>query len=579
MNVSIWSIFYNISVASVLIGSTAFVHAASSVQPGLTPSPVRRFMTHVACLDLTYPVRSAFRSYECTCFHQGMRFHSARAKKLNTTYLSPVYNSAFGKVLSDDSIRASFLRAFVPKLDVIKSEPINKHIASFARVKVLQYVKSLQLSFPQTRFNETMDFICHLQDGKCVLISTRATPTIDLNPAALMCTPSFYLSQLNCGQTMEVIDKFISLTIVGGKNHLPTTSKTNQYLMHYKFEEQCHKVKERVPYVLDSIELMHYFPDYAPQKINDSELRDWFTFFRKAHCMIDEEVESNIATKAVRDAFEKIKLCTLPSEFRDYYREEVARYSHAPALEEFDIEKSNKNFVLERSNLINASHLSLCEKVLEQRLERSRLKHNLLVENALIESFNYSHARVTIPSDFIIKFDDNKYSLIVNHTGRMKRKFGNFHYVSFEIFDQKNPMMFWIEGKMEFRRITTDAFSEKTKLEKNNLDIDKELFTDNDATYNYFQETSEPKEQPTPWYKGFSKSDEQDDRECHFSFNVLSSVGFSQKELEEIMSDGEQVCLVANENVSFLRKNLQRNTLANLLLKNVRFAPFLEISK
>ena len=59
---------------------------------------------------------------------------------------------------------------------------------------------------------------------------------------------------------------------------------------------------------------------------SNQEQKDWFTFLSKAHLMSEEEVALTIKTEAVRKAFDRAKLSTLPPIISEAYKAEEKLY-------------------------------------------------------------------------------------------------------------------------------------------------------------------------------------------------------------------------------------------------------------
>ena len=81
------------------------------------------------------------------------------------------------------------------------------------------------------------------------------------------------------------------------------------------------------------------------QIVDNQEKTDWITFLTSGHLMTEEEVEAQIKTPAVLQAFERAKLSNLPADVRAAYDAEVRehdRYSQHIAEQISKGEKSAK---------------------------------------------------------------------------------------------------------------------------------------------------------------------------------------------------------------------------------------------
>jgi predicted transposase/invertase (TIGR01784 family) len=95
--------------------------------------------------------------------------------------------------------------------------------------------------------------------------------------------------------------------------------------------------------------------------VDDQEQRDWLTFFKRAAFMTEDMVEASIKTDAVKQAFRRVKIATMPANvLKEYYEEdnEYDRYStHTKELvTEGKIEgKIERNREIERNKEIAKS--------------------------------------------------------------------------------------------------------------------------------------------------------------------------------------------------------------------------------
>src|SRR5271165_942813 len=258
------------------------------------------------------------------------------------------YDSLFKWVLSDDSVRPSFFHAFIPGIVVQSSERLDDHMNPWEELqllrhminepetgslvadlkenhskvkvhvedayhenatqflkKVLHHFDDIRYSFPKPRFDGTMDFVCRLDTGEYALIEMQVVPEDHWDQRALAYVAAFYSCQLRRKTPWKEIRKVIGLNILGGgkndKVHWPETP--GQYTRHYKLQEQLHK--ENPPRFLDGIEIIQYSLANAPKEVNTQEQNDWLCFLKDAHNMSEEDVQREIRTPAVLEAFER----------------------------------------------------------------------------------------------------------------------------------------------------------------------------------------------------------------------------------------------------------------------------------
>ena len=306
---------------------------------------------------------------------QARLFSSTPPLRAKQAYTITTYDAAFKWVLSDNPVRKSFFKAFVPDLKIKSSERLDEHMNPVEKMQVLRtfmqdkstvntatrlacsdkYVvcstkskskplltdhkatkflralvgrfDELQASFPKSRYDGTMDFACKLNTGDYALIEMQVFPQDYWDRRALAYVSAFYGNQLSKGDEWKHIRKVIGINILGGgKNQSPHWEDTpSQFVRHYKFEEQLHG-KGRY---IDGVELIQYSIMQA-QKVKDQEQQDWLTFFKKAHDMSEKDVKVEIKTPAVLRAFERAKISKLPAEVREDYEaqdKEFERYS------------------------------------------------------------------------------------------------------------------------------------------------------------------------------------------------------------------------------------------------------------
>ena len=301
--------------------------------------------------------------------------------KGNQVYTIPTYDAAFKWVLSSDEVRDSFFHAFLPDLGIERSERIDEHLRpvqslqllrSFlhepvtcaavkrlssldARVvrcpsdgngspvedangtaflhQIVRHFKDIKASFPEPRYEGTMDFACRLGSGGYALVEMQVITQDHWDRRALAYVASFYGNQLGKGADWKDIQKVVGVNILGGgkQNKVAWSDCPDQFMRHYKLEDQLNG-KGRF---IDGIELIQYSIMHASTNGNQ-EMNDWTTFLKRAHHMTEEEVATRIKTPAVLQAFERAKISELPSTVRaDYEAEDVAydRFSEYTAEE------------------------------------------------------------------------------------------------------------------------------------------------------------------------------------------------------------------------------------------------------
>jgi predicted transposase/invertase (TIGR01784 family) len=285
------------------------------------------------------------------------------------------YDALFKYVLSDDKIRPSFLQAFAPDLPIVSSERLDDHMNPVQQlqllrnflhaektndtVKKLTSVKNVHVvhsagkttptaddeptaflhellgrfdeirsSFPEPRYNGTMDFVCQMKDGDYAMIEMQVIPQDYWDRRALAYVGAFYGNQLTRGGQFKHIRRVIGINILGGgkDNLVHWVDTPHQFIRHYKFQEQLNTPS----LYIDGIELIQYSIMNAPKTVDNQIQQDWITFFREGHHMTEADVKKRINTPDVLRAFERAKLHKMPAAVKaDYMAEdkEYDRYS------------------------------------------------------------------------------------------------------------------------------------------------------------------------------------------------------------------------------------------------------------
>jgi predicted transposase/invertase (TIGR01784 family) len=182
-----------------------------------------------------------------------------------------------------------------------------------------------ELSRP--RHDGKMDFACLLSTEEFALVQIQVISEDLWDRRALAYVSDFYGNQVSMGHKWKDLRKVISVNILGGA----WPDAPDQFMRHYKFEDQLNG-KGRF---IDGIELFQYSIMNAPT-VDGQGIKDWVTFFRRAHLMNEEEVAAEIKTPAVLRAFELAKISKLPAEVRASYEAEdddFDRYSQHTAEE------------------------------------------------------------------------------------------------------------------------------------------------------------------------------------------------------------------------------------------------------
>lgn len=303
--------------------------------------------------------------------------HPAKRARMTQTYGIPTYDALFKYVLSQDSIRPSFFHAFVPGLTITSSRRLDEHMNPLQELQLLRdfihrrdtaeavdrisavsgiclgslnsdassfvkddaattfihemvgHFEDIKKAFPRARYDGTMDFVCSLDTGEYALVEMQVIPQDYWDRRALAYVAAFYGNQLRRGDKWEHhIKKVIGINILGGgkddKVHWSDTP--GQYVRLYKFQEQLHEMGSKR--YIDGIELIQYSIMNAPEEdpASDREKKDWITFFKRGHRMTESQVQEQIQTPEVLQAFERAKFSSMPRGVKEDYDDEDSQY-------------------------------------------------------------------------------------------------------------------------------------------------------------------------------------------------------------------------------------------------------------
>ena len=304
----------------------------------------------------------------------------------------PTRDGLFKNVLSNDSNRSSFLKAFVPNMKILSStrlddhmnplvdlrhlrnfinrkdtaktfgkicadpgsfgvcKPARSHLKKLNGINAETDINSLQLdpstkkcivefanhfdefksAFPKLKHNSQLDFVCQTDQGEYALVEMQVKPVDHWDVRALAYVAAFYGNQLRRGGEWRDIRKVIGINILGGgaDGEVHWRNTPDQYERHYKLQEQFHK--KTCERYIEGIELFQYSLANAPDcsPSMSREKQDWITYFKRASRMNQKDVESQIQTPAVLKAFEMATLSRLPPKVKAVYDTENAQYAH-----------------------------------------------------------------------------------------------------------------------------------------------------------------------------------------------------------------------------------------------------------
>lgn len=321
---------------------------------------------------------------------------TAAAQSHPQVYGIATYDALFKYVLSEDSIRPSFFKAFIPDLDIVKSERLDDHMQPVQRFQLLrtflhsdettETVKRLnkekakmavvgrskrgretiqeedkeattflqdilgrfeeiQTAFPDPEYNGTMDFVCELSSGHYTMVKIQALREYYWDRIALANVGALLGNQIVNGEHFKHIKKVVGINILsGGKYNFSHWVETpDQFVRHYKVQEQLHKPSR----YMDGIEIIQYSIMNAPETNPDREQLDWITFFKEGHNMTESDVKKRIKTPAVLEAFKRSKIKELPAKVLKNYEAEDQEYDRYSQFTTEQVAKGEKAKAIE----------------------------------------------------------------------------------------------------------------------------------------------------------------------------------------------------------------------------------------
>lgn len=284
------------------------------------------------------------------------------------------YDALFKYVLSHTDIAPSFMRTFIPGLNIKSCKPLDEHMHPVKDFQILrtflsnkktekaydilrfssdlkvtcqdldtgdwgeedpavknffigliQHFKSLQKNFPKERYDGKMDFVCHLDNNERALVEMQVIPQDHWDQRALAYAANLYSHQLLKGGDWGDLKKVIAINILGERGGSKSHWKTPDFMRHYKFQDQLSDGR-----FIDGIEVIQYAIAHVPEELDNQTLRDWTTYLHRGHLMTKKEVEDTIQCPEVLKAFELSELERIPAEVRKAYEKqdkEFKRYS------------------------------------------------------------------------------------------------------------------------------------------------------------------------------------------------------------------------------------------------------------
>ena len=213
-------------------------------------------------------------------------------------------------------------------------DSLNAKLAQDPRTKkchleFANHFDDFKAAFPKMKYNSQMDFVCPTDQGEYALVDMQVLAEDKWDLRALAYIAAFYGNQLRKGGTWCDIRKVIGLNILGGGNggEVHWKNTPGQFERYYKFQEQYHK--KTCESYLEGIDLFQFSLTNAPDNLDSfrRDKQDWIRYFKYASQMTEKDVESQIQTPAVLNAFKMANLSRLPREVKSAYDTENALYA------------------------------------------------------------------------------------------------------------------------------------------------------------------------------------------------------------------------------------------------------------
>ena len=205
------------------------------------------------------------------------------------TYGCPTYDAIFKHVFTDDAVRSSFFRAFIPGAAITSSTRLDTHINlaqefTFLRTFIqlpaaaggisdafhappndasvvpppndaaAEFLRDIvggvwahhggpRLAFPAVKFDATMDFVCKMENGDHTLVQVHVDHKHYWYKRALAYLAAFYGNQLRAGVRWSDVNKVknvigISITAIAAEQNIFGLSEHRHYMRHHSFEER-----------------------------------------------------------------------------------------------------------------------------------------------------------------------------------------------------------------------------------------------------------------------------------------------------------------------------------------------------
>jgi len=359
-----------------------------------------------------------------------VRFASTNTEKPSPqVYGVATYDALFKHVLSNTAVRPSFFNAFIPDLKIMSSERLDDHmnpIHSLQKLReflhskettktaqrlhsisdlsvmtpsilaagkvelddsgtafikeILGRFSEIQTAFPKEKYSGTMDFVCKLENKEYALVEMQAVPQNYWDRRALAYVAAFYGNQLSKGSEWKDIRRVIGINVLGGgRDNLQHWVDTpTEYIRHYKMqlqEKEDSKDSKAPKRYIDGMELIQYSIMNAPKTIfNDREQQDWITFFRDAQYMTETDVEKQISSPAVLEAFKLSRLKELPPIVRARYEAEDKDYERYSDHTNDMVKKGEKAAKIEIASEMLADSEPIAKIIKYTRLSKAEIK-------------------------------------------------------------------------------------------------------------------------------------------------------------------------------------------------------------
>jgi predicted transposase/invertase (TIGR01784 family) len=185
-------------------------------------------------------------------------------------------------------------------------------------------------AFPPQNRDSKLDLVCELETGEHVLIEVQVITQDFWDSRALAYASyasAFYGNRLKRGGAWTELKRVIAINFLGKGGTRDVTDPWREFpdevMRHYVLQDVENPDEG---HIMKGFELIQYcVPHLHKAARTDEKYREWADFFQNA----DERTEAyvkQLSTEAVKKAYERARVSTMPREIRQSYIDDTAKY-------------------------------------------------------------------------------------------------------------------------------------------------------------------------------------------------------------------------------------------------------------